>query len=89
MDSASEAESLHESDTSSIDGVNLHKATGYLSASKELLIKRLESIVQENKVLKLDLETTKLKVKALQNENKDLRQASVQIVCLTCLYCRF
>ena len=89
MDSASEAESLHESDTSSIDGVNLHNATGYLSASKELLIKRLESIVQENKVLKLDLETTKLKVKALQNENKDLRQASVQIVCLTCLYCRF
>ena len=40
---------------------------------------RIESLVQENKVLKCELETCKLKVKSLQEENKHLRQDAVHI----------
>ena len=35
---------------------------------------------QENRVLKMELETCKLKCKQLQEENRALRQASVSIV---------
>merc|ERR1712223_2192191 len=40
---------------------------------------RMESLVQENRVLKCELETYKLKCKSLQEENRNLRQASVHI----------
>lgn len=43
------------------------------------LIARLK---QENRVLKMELETCKLRCKQLQEENRALRQASVSIVSL-------
>merc|ERR1719510_2557423 len=43
------------------------------------LHKRIESLVQQNRVLKCELETYKLRVKSLQEENRNLRQASVHI----------
>lgn len=49
-------------------------------ASAETAQKRIESLVQQNRVLKCELETYKLRVKALQEENRALRQASVHIV---------
>uniref|UniRef100_UPI00398EB87D coiled-coil domain-containing protein 6b n=1 Tax=Pristiophorus japonicus TaxID=55135 RepID=UPI00398EB87D len=56
------------------------KAGVVISASKlEELSNRLASLQQENKVLKIELETYKLKCKALQEENRDLRKASVTI----------
>ncbi|NP_001079613.2 coiled-coil domain containing 6 S homeolog [Xenopus laevis] len=45
----------------------------------EELTNRLASLQQENKVLKIELETYKLKCKALMEENRDLRKASVTI----------
>ena len=42
--------------------------------------KRLESIQQENRVLKMEVETYKLKCKQLQEDNRELRKASVSIV---------
>lgn len=41
---------------------------------------RLATVVQENAVLKSELEMLKLKYKNLIEENKRLRQASVNIV---------
>ncbi len=75
------ADSASESDT---DG-----ATPQCSSSSTILISsfrleelknRLASLQQENKVLKIELETFKLKCKALQEENRDLRKASVTLV---------
>ncbi len=43
------------------------------------LHKRIESLQQQNRVLKCELETYKLRVKSLQEENRNLRQASVHI----------
>lgn len=48
--------------------------------TREQLQKRIESLQQHNRVLKVELETYKLRVKALQEENRGLRQASVIIV---------
>jgi coiled-coil domain-containing protein 6 len=48
--------------------------------TREHLQKRIESLQQQNKVLKCELETYKLRVKSLQEENKAIRQASVHIV---------
>lgn len=50
--------------------------------SREQLQKRIESLNQQNKVLKVELDTYKIRVKVLQEENKSLRQASVNIVSL-------
>merc|ERR1719511_343903 len=47
--------------------------------SREQLSKRIESLSQQNLVLKCELETYKLRVKSLQEENRNLRQASVHI----------
>jgi len=47
--------------------------------SREQLHKRIESLQQQNRVLKCELETYKLRVKSLQEENRGLRQASVHI----------
>ena len=72
-DSASASEL--ESDTSSIDGGPVVKIP-----SPEQMQKRIQSLQQENTVLKMELETFKLKCKNLQEENKELRKASVTIV---------
>lgn len=47
--------------------------------SRDQLQKRIDSLQQQNRVLKVELETYKLRVKALQEENRALRQASVSI----------
>lgn len=47
--------------------------------SREQLQKRIESLTQQNKVLKVELETYKIRVKVTQEENRTLRQASVII----------
>ncbi|KAG7277430.1 hypothetical protein CRUP_016333, partial [Coryphaenoides rupestris] len=86
------ADSASESDT---DGAGSSSATPMSSSSAasnsgkpsvvisqfrlEELTNRLASLQQENKVLKIELETFKLKCKALQEENRDLRKASVTI----------
>lgn len=64
-----------ESDTSSVHEANL----GGVPMSKEQLEKRIESLIQENRVLKIEIETFKIRVKQLQEENKELRKASVNI----------
>jgi coiled-coil domain-containing protein 6 len=48
--------------------------------SREQLQKRIDSLNQQNKVLRVELDTYKIRVKQLQEENKTLRQASVNIV---------
>ena len=79
-DSASE----FESDTSSIDGGPVAKVTS--PGQVEQLNKRIESLQQENRVLKMELETYRLRCKTLQEENRELRKASVTIVsCLLVL----
>ncbi|XP_054654185.1 coiled-coil domain-containing protein 6-like [Dunckerocampus dactyliophorus] len=84
------ADSASESDT---DGAGSTSATPMSSSASnsgkpsivisqfrlEELTNRLASLQQENKVLKIELETFKLKCKALQEENRDLRKASVTI----------
>ncbi|KAL5019049.1 hypothetical protein ScPMuIL_004771 [Solemya velum] len=72
-DSASE----FESDTSSIDGGPTLKPPS--PAQLEQLQKRIESLQQENRVLKMELETYKLKCKTLQEEKRELKKASVSI----------
>ncbi|XP_073725424.1 coiled-coil domain-containing protein 6a [Misgurnus anguillicaudatus] len=59
----------------------ISKAQGIVISQSRLeeLTNRLASLQQENKVLKIELETFKLKCKALQEENRDLRKASVTI----------
>lgn len=46
---------------------------------RDQLHKRIDSLMQQNRVLKVELETFKLRVKALQEENRALRLASVHI----------
>jgi coiled-coil domain-containing protein 6 len=73
-----------ESDTGSInDGMSSAASSSNLAnlppLSKEQFEKRIESLVQENRVFKIEIDTYKLRVKALQEENKELRKASVNI----------
>lgn len=42
--------------------------------------KRIDSLQQQNRVLKVELETYKLKMKAMDEECKRLRETSVYIV---------
>ncbi|KAH9487930.1 Coiled-coil domain-containing protein 6 [Bulinus truncatus] len=74
-DSASEL----ESDTSSIDGGPTFSIKSPSPAQAEQLSKRIESLQQENRVLRMELDTYKLKCKSLQEENRELRRASVSI----------
>ncbi|XP_075232782.1 coiled-coil domain-containing protein 6-like [Lycorma delicatula] len=71
------ADSASESDSSSIDGGPIMMPPSPIT--REQLQKRIESLQQQNRVLKVELDTYKLRVKALQEENKGLRQASVII----------
>lgn len=82
-DSASEL----ESDTSSIDGGPTTKAS--TSSHIEQLNNRVESLQQENRVLKVELETYKLKCKTLMEEKRELQRASVNIVSCSVICCRF
>jgi hypothetical protein len=74
-----------ESDTGSINegipgGVHSHNNLSNMPIlSREQSEKRIESLVQENRVLKIEIDTFKLRVKSLQEENKELRKASVNI----------
>ena len=43
------------------------------------LHKRIESLQQQNRVLKCELETYKLRVKSLQEENRSLRQVNIKL----------
>ncbi|KAG8035282.1 hypothetical protein G9C98_004530 [Cotesia typhae] len=70
-------DSASESDSSSIDGGPIMMPPSPIT--REQLQKRIESLQQHNRVLKVELETYKLRVKALQEENRGLRQASVII----------
>ena len=54
-------------------------AASMIPMSKESYDKRIESLVQENRVLKMEIETFKLRIKSLQEENFMLRKASVNI----------
>lgn len=72
-------DSASESDSSSIDGGPIIMMPPS-PVTREQLQKRIESLQQHNRVLKVELETYKLRVKALQEENRGLRQASVIIV---------
>ena len=71
------ADSASESDSGSVDGGGMMPPS---PVSREQLHKRIESLQQQNRVLKVELETYKLRVKQLQEENRTLRQASVNIV---------
>lgn len=69
---------------SSLDGAALSNSMAPPSpVSREQLQKRIDSLNQHNKVLKVELDTYKIRVKQLQEENKSLRQASVNIVSAT------
>jgi len=72
------ADSASESDSGSIaDGPIMMPPS---PVTREQLHKRIESLQQQNRVLKVELETYKLRVKSMQEENRHLRQASVNIV---------
>lgn len=70
-------DSASESDSSSIDGGPIMMPPSPIT--REQLQKRIDSLQQQNRVLKVELDTYKLRVKALQEENRSLRQASVII----------
>lgn len=66
---------------SSLDGHAMNSSMAPPSpVSREQLQKRIDSLNQQNKVLRVELDTYKIRVKQLQEENKTLRQASVNIV---------
>lgn len=94
-----ELESELESDTSSINegmtGSGGHHmpmmvtnsgGTSNMPASREQLEKRIDSLLQENRVLKMEIETDRMRIKSLQEENKELRKASVSIQVLSHSY---
>ena len=73
------ADSASESDTGSLDGVIQSQQEGPhcfqppSPVSREQLQKRIESLQQQNRVLNMELETCKLRVKSLQVKSKDQR----------------
>lgn len=64
----------------SLDGNAMNSMAPPSPVSREQLQKRIDSLNQHNKVLKVELDTYKIRVKQLVEENKSLRQASVNIV---------
>jgi coiled-coil domain-containing protein 6 len=71
-------DSASESDSSSVDGGPIMMPPS--PVTREQLHKRIESLQQGNKVLRMELESLKQRFKQLQEENRHLRQASVTIV---------
>ncbi|CAF3904363.1 unnamed protein product [Rotaria sordida] len=67
-----------ESDVSSIADSSTTNQN-QLVVNREHLLKRIDSLTQENRVLKVELETYKLRLKASQQEIKQLKHASVHM----------
>jgi coiled-coil domain-containing protein 6 len=67
-----QTDSEYESDVSSVADYGANP-TGQLTNTREHLLKRIDSLTQENRVLKVELETYKLRLKASQEEIKQLR----------------
>ena len=76
------ADSASESDSSSVtDGPTMQPPSMPPSPiTREQWQKRIDCLQQQNRVLRAELETYKLRVKSLHEENRALRQASVNIV---------
>lgn len=77
------ADSASESDSSSIDGGPIMMPPSPIT--REQMQKRIDSLQQQNRVLKVELETYKLKMKAMDEECKRLRETSVYIVSIKLL----
>ena len=72
-----------ESDTSSADGGPTTMAwsqTATTTTGREQLSKRVDSLQQENRVLKMELDTFRYKCRSLEEENRELKKARVTIV---------
>ena len=70
-----------ESDASSADGGPTSMAWSQTTATgREQLSKRVDSLQQENRVLKMELDTFRYKCKSLEEENRELKKARVTIV---------
>ena len=82
------ADSASESDSSSVADCPVMQPPSMPPSpiTREQWQKRIESLQQQNRVLKTELDTFKLRVKSLQEENRALRQASVNIVSEIFLY---
>ncbi|CAF3683486.1 unnamed protein product [Rotaria sp. Silwood1] len=73
-----QTDSEYESDVSSItDGSTTNKND--LQLSCEHLEKRIDSLTQENRVLQIELQTFKLRLKASQQEIKQLKHSSMNM----------
>jgi len=66
-----QTDSEYESDVSSITDSS---TTDQSKLNCEHLIKRIDSLTQENRVLQIELQTFKLRLKASQQEAKQLKQ---------------
>lgn len=71
-----QTDSEYESDVSSIADSSTTANPNQFIHHREHLIKRIDSLTQENRVLKVELETYKLRLKASQQEIKQLKQFS-------------
>lgn len=60
--------------------VSLTPGSASAVSSREQMQRLVDRLQQENRVLRMELDTQKLRTKALQEENKSLRQQSVMIV---------
>jgi len=67
-----------ESDASSVDGGLDTKVPS--AALVQQLNKRVESLQQENRVLRMELDTYRYKCKSLEEDNRELKKARVTIV---------
>ena len=70
-----------ESDASSADGGPTSMAWSQTMTGREQLSKRVDSLQQENRVLKMELDTYRYKCRSLEEENRELKKARVTIVC--------
>lgn len=71
LNSSAEGPAFSDSDMSADEGC---------SSTTTQNISLISLLKQENRVLKMELETCRLRCKSLQEENRALRQASVSIV---------
>jgi len=69
-------DSEYESDVSSIADSS---TTDQSKINYEHLVKRMDSLTQENRVLQIELQTYKLRLKAAQQEIKQLKHESINI----------
>ena len=67
LNSVMQTDSEYESDVSSINDSSI-------TTKNQDLIKRVDSLTQENRVLQIELQTFKLRLKASQQEIKQLKQ---------------